>query len=57
MEDKIPEIKKKLEDYDKLLEEGVIDDQVVTSVMGELDSIVLELETLLQDKLNNLEEE
>jgi hypothetical protein len=57
MDEKIPKIEKKLEDYDKLLEDGVIDDQVVATVMGELDGIMSELETILQDKLNNLEEE
>jgi hypothetical protein len=34
-----------------------IDDQVVATVMGELDGIMSELKTILQDKLNNLEEE
>lgn len=48
-------IKKKIKDYEKMLEEDAISEPIADQVIMDLDSMIAELESVILDNLNNIE--
>lgn len=48
------DIKKKIEEYDKLLDQDSISDPIADQVLMDLDSMINRLEDAISDKLDNM---
>lgn len=49
------EIKKKIKDYDKMIEEGEISDPIADQILMDLDAMIDELENIVSDDLDKLD--
>lgn len=48
------EIKKKIKDYDKMINEGDISDPIADQILMDLDAIINDLENIVSDDLDNI---